>query len=211
MVQALLLGVRARGRAQNHYRRSLSLLPFRPAGSREDGPDCSGGEAHSPSEEPRRQSLLSLPDGGEAREGGAQLRGGNGGGDDLGRRPGGHRRCTSRVPEARPLRRATGALFFLREPRPAPRSQERESLYSPLGGPRPCLNVPEVAALRIHARLPGGKANLRAYGPRHEATARGVLRSPQRASVRPSEHRFRLVTELLWFGASEANFGESPE
>src|SRR5215203_3290854 len=115
------------------------------------------------------------------------------------------------VPEARPLRRTTGALFVFRRPRPAPRSQERESLYSALGGPRPCLDVPEVAALRIHARPPGGKANLRAYGPRHEATARGVLRSPQRASVRPSEHRFRLVTQLLWFGASEANFCESPK
>src|SRR5918998_448404 len=105
MVPAVLLGGGARGRGENHYRRRLSVLPFRPAGSREDGPDCSGGEADSPSEKPRRQSLLSLPDGGEAREGGAQLRGGNGGGDDLRRRPGGHRRCTSRVPEAGALRR----------------------------------------------------------------------------------------------------------
>src|SRR5919112_3068985 len=159
MVPAVLLGGRARGRAQNHYRRSLSLLPFRPAGSREDGPDCSGGEAHSPSEKPRRQSLLSLPDGGEARQGGAELRGGNGGGDDLGRRPGGHRRCTSRVPEAAALSRATGALFVFRRPRPAPRSQERESLYSPLGGTSACLDVPENAALRIHTRPPGGQTN----------------------------------------------------
>src|ERR687890_1929804 len=198
MVPALLLGGRARGRAQNHYRRSLSLLPFRPAGSREDGPDCSGGEAHSPSEKPRRQSLLSLPDGGEAREGGAELRGGDGGGDDLGRRPGGHRRCTLRVPEARPLRRATGALFFLRKPRPAPRSQERESLYSPIGGSRARLDVPEVATLRVHARPSGAKGNLRASGPGHEATPRAILRAPQRASVRPSEHRLGLVTQLLW-------------
>jgi hypothetical protein len=47
---------------------------------------------------------------------------------------------------------------------------------------------------------PGGKGNLQAYGPGHEATPRGVLRSPQRASLRPSEHGLRLVTQHLWFG-----------
>src|SRR5215217_201801 len=200
MVQTVLLGGRASLWAENHHRRSFPLLPFQSAGSPEDGPDHSGGEAHSPFEEPRRQSLLSLPDGGGAREGGAQLRGGNGGRDDLGRRPGEHRRCTSRIPEARPLRRATGALFVFRRPSPAPRNQERRPLYSPLGGPKARVEVPKVATLRVYARPPGAKGHLRTYGPAHEATPRGVLRAPQRASLRAPEHQLRLVTLPLWDG-----------
>jgi hypothetical protein len=90
--------------------------------------------------------------------------------------------------ELRRIRRATRALFCLRKPRPAPRSKERKPLYSPLGGPRSRLDVLEVATLRVYARPPGGKGNLRAYGPGHEATPRGVLRAPQRASLRPAEH-----------------------